>query len=225
VQLGSITRQYSGANGANELWWVPCLDHTGRVLTRIKIEPDAEDPWALRALINHSGIARPEGDYAVDSSDFEGLLMYINVKHAPGKVDGLIFVNKSFVSRDWAVQQNGSLALAGELFKNVRAPGTFKQVAPTVTTAEPAPGGAPLAEPRAIEPLPPPIQDPDEISPANYDQAAEYAESLKRDTALTPTIPPPNPDSTGAVKGSGTASEEMAKLFEQLQQNGGSVRG
>jgi hypothetical protein len=188
VQLGKIERQYSGGI---EIWRVPCADHTGRVLTTttIKIDPQDENPWKFRSLVNHSGVATPEGDFAVEPRDFEGLLMYINVRHNPGNVDSRIFVNVSFVSRDWAVQQNSELGTAPELFKNARTPGTFQQATPTLTASKPAPGGASRSESRSesrsIEsvPPPPPIQDPDEISPAEYDQAIAYAKSLKNGTA------------------------------------------
>jgi hypothetical protein len=182
VQLGKIERQYSGGI---EIWRVPCADPAGRVITTatIKIDPQDENPWALRALINHSGVVSPEGDFAVEPRDFEGLLMYINVRHNPGKVDGRIFVNASFVSRAWAVQQNSELGGAPELFPAARTPGAFKQAA--TTTVEPAQGGAPRSEPRSLQPIPPPNQDPEGISPAEYDQAIAYAKSLKNGTAPT----------------------------------------
>jgi hypothetical protein len=187
VQLVGITRQYSGECGEIEIWRVPCADHAGKVITTvtIKIDPQDEDPWALRALIKHSGVATPEGDFAVEPSDFERLLMYINVRHNPGKVDGRIFVNSSFVSRAWAVQQNSELGPAPELFKNIREPGTFKNVSPPPAASGPAPGGAPSSIPRSIEPLPPPIHDPDEPSDEQYSQAIAYAKTLKNGTAPT----------------------------------------
>jgi hypothetical protein len=187
VQLGKIERQYSGERGEIELWRVPCTDPSGRVITTvtIKLDPADENPWALRSLINHSGIATPDGDFAVAPSDFEGLLMYLNVRHNPGKVDGRIFVNASFVSRAWAVQQNEELGGAEGLFKNVRTPGTFKQATPAATTSESAPDRGPVSESRPVDPKPKPIQDLEEISPAEYDQAIAHAKSLRNGAVPT----------------------------------------
>jgi hypothetical protein len=186
----------------------------------IKIDPNA-DPWALRALVNHSGVSIPESEFAVEPSDFEGLLMFINVKHAPGKYGDRIFVNASFVSRGWAIQQNGALALAVSLFKNVRTPGTFKQVTPqAIAQTQTQPVETSLSSP----PIATPESDRADQSAANEAEAIviKHSPSVGEQPAKSNgevPIPPLTPESAGRAAAS---SEEMATLFNRLSQpNGG----
>jgi hypothetical protein len=122
-----ITMQYSGPDGTTEIWRVPLFDPDGKLIVIATLRNDEKSEWALINLVCRSGVRMPDGDASivVRPSDFEGLVLYFNIKHSKARQSDRTFVNVIFQRREWAVDQNPALAAAEALFPSAREPGVY----------------------------------------------------------------------------------------------------